>query len=115
MSSNNGKYQLELNVQEPYFSFIKSGKKTVEGRLGKNKYLSLKQGDLIKINDIEAVVVKVVKYSNFKDMLIQEGVENVIPESENLESAVNVYYRFYSKEDEEKFGVVGISIKLNND
>lgn len=111
---NNITYRLELDVQEPYLSFIKSGKKTVEGRLGKDKYLDLKQGDLIKINDIEVEVEDVVHYLSFKDMLIMEGIKNVIPDAGDLESAVKVYYKFYRKEDEEKFGVVGISIKIKN-
>jgi ASC-1-like (ASCH) protein len=111
---NNGKYKLELNVQEPYFSFIKLGKKTVEGRLGKDKYFSLQKGDLIKINNLEVEVVGVTKYSSFKDMLITEGIENVIPDAKDLDGAVNVYYKFYSKEDEKTFGVAGISIKIKN-
>lgn len=42
-------YKLELDVQQPYLDLIKNGKKIVEGRLGKDKYLSLVKGDLIKI------------------------------------------------------------------
>ncbi len=111
---NNSKYKLELNVQEPYLSLIKSGKKTVEGRLGKDKYFALQKGDLIKINDLEVEVLGVRKYDSFRDMLMKEGIENVIPDAKDLESAVNVYYKFYSKEDEKKFGVAGISIKIKN-
>lgn len=108
----NTQYKLELDVQEPYLSFIKSGKKTVEGRLGKDKYLNLRKGDLIKINDMEVEIVSVEKYSTFKDMLIAVGFKNAIPDAGSLEDAVNVYYRFYSKDDEKIFGVVGIHIKL---
>lgn len=109
----NSKYKLEIDVQEPYLSFIRSGKKVVEGRLGKDKYLNLQKGDLIKINDLEAEVLEITKYASFKDMLTKEGIENVIPDAKDIESAVNVYYKFYSKEDEKIFGVVGISMKLH--
>lgn len=109
---NNNKYKLELDVQEPYLSLIKSGKKIVEGRLGKDKYFSLVKGDLIKINNLEIEVIGVKKYTSFKEMLVTEGIKNVIPDAKDLEDAINVYYRFYSKEDEKKFGVAGISIKV---
>lgn len=105
-------YKLELDVQQPYLDLIKNGKKIVEGRLGKDKYLSLVKGDLIKINNLEVEVQSVEKYPTFQDMLVMEGVKNVIPDATDLDSAVNVYYKFYSKEDEVQFGVAGISIKV---
>ena len=114
MISDTSNNQLVLNVQEPYYSFIKSGKKVVEGRLGKSKYSSLKPGDLIKINDLEVEVTSLRSYPSFGDMLTHEGIERVIPDAKSLEEAVDVYYRFYKKADEERFGVVGISIKLKN-
>jgi len=68
------KYKLELDVQEPFLSFIKSGEKKVEGRLAKEKYLNLKSGDLIKINDIEVKIKKISKYTFFEEMFNMEGV-----------------------------------------
>jgi hypothetical protein len=32
---------ISINVQEPYYSFILNGKKTVEGRLNKGKFASI--------------------------------------------------------------------------
>lgn len=110
--SNNSKYKFELDVQEPYLTFIKTGQKKVEGRLGKEKYFNLKSGDLIKINDIKVKVISIAKYPSFKNMLIMEGVKNVIPNGRNLKNAIKVYYKFYSKKDEKMFGVVGITIKV---
>ena len=107
------KYKLELDVQEPFLTFIKSGQKKVEGRLAKEKYLNLKNGDLIKINDVEVKIKSVTKYLSFEEMLTMEGVKNVIPNAKNLDEAINVYYKFYSREDEKTFGVVGINIKIS--
>jgi ASC-1-like (ASCH) protein len=39
-------------------------------------------------------------------------VQNVIPEAKTLEEAEAVYYKYYSKEDEETFGVVALEIKV---
>lgn len=106
-------YKLKLDVQEPFLSFIKSGKKKVEGRLAKEKYLNLQNGDMIKINDTEVKIKGITKYQSFKEMLIMEGVKNVIPNAKNLKEATAVYYKFYSKEDEKSFGVVGIAFKIS--
>jgi ASC-1-like (ASCH) protein len=106
------KYKLELDVQEPFLSFIKSGQKIVEGRLAKEKYLNLKKGDLIKINDVEVEVADIFKYKSFEEMIIKEGIKNVIPNANSLKGAVNVYYKFYSKEDENLFGVVAIKLRV---
>ena len=102
---------LELNVQEPYFSLIKNGLKIVEGRLGKNKYLDLKMDDKLLFNkNLEKKVEKIVKYSSFREMLIFEGLKNVLPKVQTLEEGENIYYQFYFKEDEQKYGVVAICI-----
>lgn len=103
---------LEINVQEPYFSFIKNGQKTVEGRLAKEKFTALKNGDFLLINgELKKEVVEVSIYKTFSDMIIMEGVKNVIPDAGGLEEAVNAYYKFFTKEDESSLGVCAIKIK----
>ncbi|NJS41733.1 hypothetical protein HC766_05340 [Candidatus Gracilibacteria bacterium] len=44
---------LEINVQEPYLSFIRDGVKTVEGRLNKGKFKEIQVGDVLIIGSIE--------------------------------------------------------------
>ncbi len=41
----------------------------------------------------------------------KECLINVIPDKGSVIEAMKVYYRFYSKEQEEKFGVVAIKIE----
>jgi len=102
---------LELNIQEPYFSLIKNGQKTVEGRLGKDKYFTFKQGDNVVFNGgLEIEIKNIVKYKSFKEMLIFEGLKNVLPEVQTLEEGEQIYYKFYKKEDEQKYGVVAICL-----
>jgi len=102
---------LELNVQEPYFSLIKNGQKTVEGRLGKDKYFAFKQGDKLVFNgDLETEIKTMVKYKSFREMLLFEGLKNVLPEVQTLEEGEQIYYQFYTKEDEQKYGVVAICL-----
>ncbi len=103
---------LSLNVQEPYHSFILSGVKTVEGRLNKGKFADIKIGDIIEIEP-EKIQFKIVEknfYSDFKSMIEAEGLKNVIPDKNNVDAAVDVYYQFYTKEQEKEFGVLAIKI-----
>ncbi len=101
----------DINVQEPYFSSIVSGKKTVEGRLNKGKFFDLQVGYILKINgNVEYLVTTKNIYPGFREMIVAEGLKNVIPDKKTTEEALSVYYKFFSKEDELKYGVVGIKI-----
>ena len=44
-------------------------------------------------------------------MIEKEGIANVMPDKNNIEEATQVYYKFYTREEEKEFGVVGIKIK----
>ncbi len=107
--------KLQLTVQEPFLTFVKEGKKTVEGRLAKNKYCNLKICDIIKINDILLKVTNISRYKTFKEMLTKEGLNNVIPNAKSIQEGVDVYYKFYNPKDEKIFGVIGIGIQVIQD
>ena len=102
-----------LNVQEPYLSFILNGQKTVEGRLNKGKFKDLRVGDQLSIGRNEKLftIKQVNYYGSFRNMIIGEGVKNVIPDKNTVEDAEAVYYKFYTKEQEKEFGVVAIRIE----
>lgn len=106
---------IPLEVQEPYLSFILSGQKTIEGRLNKGKYKDLKIGDILLIGPEEKMffIERITIYETFREMIEKEGVENVIPDKDNIDDAESIYYKFYKKEQEKEFGVLGIKIKMN--
>ncbi len=91
-----------INIQEPYHSLIINGQKTVEGRLNKGKFASIQRGDILVLTpeNIEFKVVKKNIYKLFREMIESEGVKNVIPDKTDIEEATNVYYKFYTKEQE---------------
>ena len=100
----------QANKQEPYLSLILNGIKTVEGRLNKGKFKEMQVGDLVETaGEIFEILEKNI-YRTFKEMILSEGIENVIPDKTTIDDAVNVYYRFYTKEQEKEFGVVAIKI-----
>lgn len=101
---------------EPYFSFLKNGKKTIEGRLNKGKYKDIKSGDTIIVNladdnkngKIETEVLGVKKYDSFRELFKKEGFRKIIPDVKTEGEALMVYRKFYSEKMENKFGVVAI-------
>ena len=103
-------------VSEPWFSFIKSGQKRVEGRLAKGSFANVKVGDEITwINGdrkCRTVVTAVNKYKTFLSYLKKEKLKNTLPGIITYVDGVDIYYQWYTKRQEQRFGVVAIHIKL---
>ena len=51
-------------------------------------------------------------FESFYEMMKNLWFEKIIPNAKNEEEAVNVYYKFYTKEQEKEFGVVAIEVEL---
>ena len=45
------------------------------------------------------------------DMMKEFGRQNIIPDAKTDEQAVDVYYRFFTLEDEKKYWVCAIHVK----
>ena len=104
---------MNLHCQSPYFEMIKTGKKVIEGRLAKDKYVQLQAGDLVCFNnELNARVVAVRKYPTFRELIVCEGVEKVLPGHGEDAHPHMVYRSFYSEEEERAHGVVAIEITL---
>lgn len=107
---------------EPYFTFVKNGQMTIEARLRKGKYRLIKPGDHIVVNDEEEtdsfeVSVKAVRnYKTFKELYTHEPLNKVMPDVKTVKEALKVIFsRFYTKDQEKKFGVVAIVVEKNLD
>lgn len=98
------------------FSQIKAGTKTIEIRLNDEKRRLLNIGDELvftlitdEAQSIKTEVVNLHVFKTFKELCesfpaIQYGSES----SDEWE----LMYKYYSKEDEEKWGVLGIEVKV---
>lgn len=117
----------ELGFEKNILKSILDGKKTVEGRLAKGKFLDFRVGDEIllrediwedgKITSSQNTkkvtsILAVKQYVSFEEMLKSEGLENVLPSAQSLQDALKIYRQFYSKNDEDKYGVVALKIAL---
>lgn len=111
------KHEMKLN-NEP-FECIKNGTKTIELRLNDEKRKLLTVGDYIEFTNRatnEKLLVEVIdlfKYNSFEELYkhfnkIEMGYS--INEEANPKDMEN----YYSKEEQEKYGVLGIKIKKIN-
>ena len=108
------KHEMKLN-NDP-FECIKNGTKTIELRLNDEKRKLLTVGDYIEFTNRvtnEKLLVEVIdlfKYNSFEELYkhfnkIEMGYS--INEEANPKDMEN----YYSKEEQEKYGVLGIKIK----
>jgi ASC-1-like (ASCH) protein len=110
---------VNMNLSEPWFTLITLGLKTIEGRLNKGKFKELNVGDTIKwensdfkYRSIMTRITKKVEYKSFEKYLESEGMEKCLPAVPSLEHGLSVYYKYYTKDDEAKFGIVAIHLEL---
>ncbi|KAK9288552.1 hypothetical protein L1049_017011 [Liquidambar formosana] len=83
----------ELHVQEPFFSELKDGLKTVEGRCAMGEYNRMS-----------------TSYPSFSDLLEAESLARVLPGIKTIEEGVQIYRNFYTEEKERSNGVLAICV-----
>lgn len=106
---------LEKDVQEPWFSFIAKGIKQIEGRLKKGSFENIKKNDIIIWKNgnkkIKTKIISIHNHKLFENMLKQHSLKKTLPNIKTINDGVNIYRQFYTKKDEEKYGVIAIKIK----
>lgn len=111
----NMKHEMRLN-NVPYTK-IKNGTKTIELRLNDEKRQLLKINDLIEFTNLETsdkILVEVEDlyyYPSFEE-LYRHFDKVSLGYDENEEANPKDMERYYSKEEQEKYGVLGIKIRL---
>ena len=103
----------KMKLLERPFNEIKDGTKEVEFRLFDDKRKQIKINDTIEFSKLpelkEKIKVEVrnlYQYPTFKELLEKVGYND-----QELEKKLKGIYSIYTKEQEEKYGVLGIKIK----
>ncbi len=108
----------EISVQNPWFQYIKDKKKKIEWRLNKGIFKSFIKGEKIKIKNgneyIIAIIKKIRKYNTFEEYLSKEGLRKTLPNINTINEGCDIYYKFYTKEQEKEYGILAIEIKILN-
>ncbi|OGZ67868.1 MAG: hypothetical protein A3D35_00715 [Candidatus Staskawiczbacteria bacterium RIFCSPHIGHO2_02_FULL_34_9] len=106
-----------MKLQSSSFDKIKQGKKIIEVRLYDEKRRDIKIGDMIEFKreseqteNVKAKVVGLLNYKTFTDLANDFSASYFgYPDKEDLLKSI---FTFYTKEQEEKYTVLGIRIKL---
>ena len=109
----------EMKLQQKYYDFIKRGTKRIEIRLFDEKRQKIKIGDTIKFlkedNQDESFEVKVIgllRYNSFEDMFKDYDISVLSDKSMTKDELISALEKFYTKEKQEQYGVLGIRIEL---
>lgn len=109
----------EMKLQQEYFNFILNGTKRIEIRLNDEKRQNIKLGDKIKFlkepdlnESFEAQVIGLLRYNSFEEMFKDYDISILSDKSMTKEELISVLEQFYTKEKQEKYGVLGIRIEL---
>lgn len=100
-----------MNLNNNPFNLIKNGTKTIELRLNDEKRQLLKENDFIEFTNrvtLEKIIVKIEGlYKHFDKIAI--GYDKYdIANPKDME-------KYYSKEEQDKYGVIGIKVRVIED
>ncbi len=107
-------------LKTPFFELVESGIKTLEGRLNDEKRQLIKIGDYIEFiheskpeKMARVIVTDKYLFDNFDQMSLFIDKESLgFDKNDSDEEVISVYRNIYSKEAEEKYGVVILKIEL---
>ncbi len=109
-------YEMKLN-KDP-FERIEAGIKNMEFRLYDEKRRKLQLGDTIRFlklpNQKEMIEVKIIgllHYPSFLALFADISLEKIGYQDKSPEEMAKSMRKIYSKEEEQKYGVLGIRIK----
>ena len=109
----------EMKLQPEYYNFILNGTKRIEIRLYDEKRQGIMLGDTIKFlkepelsESFNAKVTGLLRYNSFKDMFKDFDISILSDKSMTKEELIKVLEQFYTKEKQERYGVLGIRIEL---
>ena len=110
---------MNIHLDSDIFELVANGTKNIEVRINDEKRRNLKIGDnLIFIKrpeekeKIYAIVTDLVYYNNFDELVNDYNIEILYLKDITKDNFVNnILSRFYTKEQQDKYGVVAIHFK----
>ena len=111
-----------MRILSKYFDCINNGTKKIEIRLNDEKRQKIKIGDEITFKDLDneerQLTVKVTNLhyeDTFDDLLSKFDVSIFGDKDSTKEELIEILNKIYPKEEQDKYGVVGIEIeKITN-
>lgn len=111
----------DMKLQPEYYDYILNGNKRIEIRLYDEKRSKIKLNDTIKFikepylkDSFNAKVIGLLRYNCFDDLINDYDISILADKSITKEELKASLEKFYSKEEQIKYGVLGIRIELEN-
>lgn len=108
----------KMRLLPEYFEYMKIGTKKIEIRLNDEKRKNILIGDLIifeKLDDTQELlktkVTNIYYYSDFNELINENDVTILADKSVSKEKLIKTLNEIYSKEEQDKYGVVAIEIE----
>ena len=107
-----------LKLQPKYFDYIDKGTKRIELRLYDEKRQKINIGDTIVFKkepelttSMEVKVIGLLRYNTFEDLFKDFDIKIMADELVTKQELLNILNEFYTKDEQSKYGVVGIRIE----
>lgn len=109
---------IEMKLQPEFYNYFLNRTKKIEIRLNDEKRRSIKIGDKIKLlkePDLDEFfigeVIGLLNYKDFDSLIDDIDIELLADKNYTKEKLIRELEKFYSKEKQMKYGVLGIRIK----
>ena len=108
----------ELKLQPRYYEYILNGSKDIEIRLYDEKRQKINIGDIIifekepELNEsFKVKVVGLLRYENFDSLFNDFTIDRLADRSMSKSELLEELEKFYTKEKQKEYGVLGIRIE----
>ncbi len=107
-----------MKLKQKPFQMIQKGIKTIEMRLNDEKRQLLQVGDFIEFTNIETnekiktQIIQIYSFKNFYDLYFYFEDKTKLGYNENEVALPSDMIQYYKEEDIDKYGVLGIEIKV---
>jgi ASC-1-like (ASCH) protein len=111
-----------IDVSEPWFSFLASGRKPVEGIKGSPRWQYLDVGDIVQFRDADNTIRtfrgQVVELTNYigeralQDYLEAETLDRTLPGVDSLEEGEQIYLQWWRPEEIALYGILALTIQV---
>lgn len=117
----------EIEIESTLVEAIRIGDKTIEARLGKPRFLKIREDDILSVREdfwyegkvleslshaLEVKVIQILYFESFKEMLEAVDFQAAVPTAKTIDEALKTYREYYTIEDEREYGVVAFNFEL---
>ena len=105
-----------MEVSDPWFTFIQSGIKTIEGRKNSPTWEWIKPGSIFLMScedrSFQVKCTKITLWPSVRSYLEGEGLKSTLPGIETIEEGERIYFQWSTKEEVNKYGFKAIHVEL---